>query len=195
MALPYLSNSATTKSLIASTDSHLEDLSSQIEDFKVKIRAAKSILKEVLEKRQEMIKDPERLLKIYAVERKLKSQIKNYKEKLAELEIKEKRIERRGNIMKDREKMFEDLRIDVNKGVQSMKLERLKMDYETVEDGFVAKKKKGRYVGTDTKIRINYLQSQKKNLYDEILRAQNERDDRMKKKGEEYKPLARRKKQ
>ena len=194
MSLPYLSNSATTKSLIASSDSHLEEISSKKSELEDKIASHRKTVRQLQKKAKEAIHQPDKLIKIYAVERQVKLKLKQLQSEFDDLLKKEKRLNSRSVVMKEREKLFEDLHIDPEKAIKSLKLEKLKLEYETVESGFVSKKKVGHYIGSDTRVRINYLQSQKKSLDEEILKAQQERDDRLKRKGEEYRPITRKRK-
>ena len=180
-SLPYLTSSKSSKEFVSKIDDELQGLEDQEVELINKRKLARQILKEIEQKKASLAKDPDRNIKIYGLQRRLKKQLAEIKEKLDKMKSRKDRVSKRAENMRKRGELFEKLHIDAEKGLGEVRLLRKVDQYDPKEN---KKLKKYKELSVDTKVQINYLKSQEKNRLEEIDKAHRILEMRMKKRGE-----------
>ena len=180
MSLPII-RAKSSKDLAQHFASQLEELEGQVQQCKDIIKEKTGTLKLLFEKKSNLKTDVDKMVKLYAMQRKLKFEIAVEKKTLEKLEDRIKRAQKRNMQIELRQGMFENLHIDVLKGLEKVHaLQKVDFYDEEVKDEFINKRFD---IAENTRIRIDYLKSQEKNRMDEINKAQLLREQRLRRKG------------
>ena len=181
-----MSNKKDTDQIIADNDKKVEELEEKMSEVHAQQKESKRLLNHIKDKTSQLRKDPNKLLRLYAYQRRLKLKIKSSKEEELKLAAKKRRADLRTSNLRAREEIFTTLRINREKGLKKV-MELRTIDIYSTENTSLATSEissKSAYVLRNTKVKINYLKSQQKDVHDQILMAQAILDERLRRKGE-----------
>lgn len=180
---------ASTQQMISNGEAKLQEIADKLEETKAKRVDAKKMLDIVTEKTLVKHKDPDYMIRLFAVQRRLKAKIQKEKDQEKKLLLKKKRAAARTANLVQRGQLFEKLRIDREKGIQEvLKLRTRDIYSPDSPDNQPGPHASAEQIIKNTKVKINYLKSQQNHLKEELLKAHNVLEARLKLRGETYKP-------